>query len=57
MTFTAVSIGFDPTSYQVNEDDGVAVVTVKVLSGELSDTVIVDFTTTDGTAIGACVCV
>ena len=47
-----VTIGFVETSYSVDESDGSAVVTVAVLSGELSDDVVVGFVTLDDTAIG-----
>ena len=46
------SIGFDPTFYQAGEADGTVDVVVKVLSGDLSEPVIVSFETTDGTAQG-----
>ena len=36
----------------MEEDDGFAVVTVAVLSGELSDPVVVNFVTQDSTATG-----
>ena len=40
------------TEYSVNEDDGFAVVTVAVLSGQLSDSVVVTIFTQDSTATG-----
>ena len=47
-----VSIGFDPTMYQANEDDGTVEVTVKVLSGDLSGPVIVNIATVQSSATG-----
>ena len=49
-----VSIGFDPTMYQANEDDGTVEVTVKVLSGNLSRLVpvIVNIATVESSATG-----
>ena len=47
---TAVTIGFDPTEYFVNETDGSVSLTVRVLAGQLARTVSVDFYTQDGTA-------
>ena len=38
------------TIYSVSESDGIAVVSVAVLSGELSDNVVVRLTTQDGSA-------
>ena len=40
------------TEYRVNEDDGFAVVTVAVLSGQLSDFAVVTIFTQDSTATG-----
>ena len=45
-----VTIGFVNTIYSVSESDGIAVVSVAVLSGELSDNVVVRLTTQDGSA-------
>ena len=45
-----VSIGFDPTSLVVNETDGSIEFTIKVLSGVLESSVIVTFSTSDGSA-------
>ena len=47
-----VTIGFVETEYSVDEDDGSALVTVAVLSGELSEDVVVGFNTQDDTATG-----
>ena len=47
-----VVIGFEPINYNVRENDGNAVVTVKVLSGSLSESVSVTLTTNDGSAGG-----
>ena len=47
---TAVTIGFDPDQYSVNEDDGSVSLTVQVLAGELARAVSVNFLTQDGTA-------
>ena len=43
-------IGFDSTSYSVNEDAGTVVLTVKLLSGTLTETVVVSYETMDGSA-------
>ena len=60
-TFLTVAvIGFERTLYSVNEDDMVAVLVARVLSGALSGPVIVRVNTDDGTALGmltVCVCV
>ena len=45
-------IGFEPINYNVRENNGNAVVTVKVLSGSLSESVSVTLTTNDGSAGG-----
>ena len=47
---SAVTIGFERTSYTVNEADGTAVVSVAVLSGDLSRAVVVGFNTMDDSA-------
>ena len=47
-----VTIGFVETLYSVDENDGSIVVTVAVLSGELSEDVVVGFNTQDDTATG-----
>jgi hypothetical protein len=44
-------IGFEETMYSASEADGVRVVAVTVLQGELSGPVVVRMATTDGTAI------
>ena len=46
----AVTIGFDPDQYSVNEDDGSVSLTVRVLAGELARAVSVNFFTVDGSA-------
>ena len=48
---TGVTIGFVETLYAVKENDGSAVVTVAVLSGQLSQDVVINFDTQDGSAI------
>lgn len=50
LVLTAVSVGFDPDTYTVNEG-GVASFTV-VLTGEASIAVVVDFMTLDSAAVG-----
>jgi hypothetical protein len=50
-TPTDVVIGFEETMYSASEADGVRVVAVTVLQGELSGPVVVRMATTDGTAI------
>ena len=45
-------IGFDDETYHVREDGGTATLTVKVLSGMLSEAMTVDFTTQSGSAVG-----
>ena len=52
MTITGVTIGFVDESYTVRESDGEAVVTVAVLSGELSQDVVVGFNTQEDSATG-----
>ena len=52
LSFPAVTIGFDPDSYTVTEDDGPITFTVTVLDGTLGRDVEVTFTTEDGIAIG-----
>ena len=55
MTRIAVAvIGFEDRVYSVSESAGTAVVTVRLLSGGLSDTVVVRLETTDNTAQGEC---
>ena len=49
-TNVGVTIGFVNTTYSVSESDGIAVVSVAVLSGELSDDVVVRLTTRGGSA-------
>ena len=52
-TFLTVAvIGFERTLYSVNEDDMVAVLVARVLSGALSGPVVVRVNTDDGTALG-----
>ncbi len=45
-----VTIGFDPSSFSVNETDGTATFTVRVLVGILERSASVTFSTMDGTA-------
>ena len=52
LNIQVVRIGFDPTIYNVGEEDGSAVVTVRVLAGTLSSPVVVRLTTQDGSAGG-----
>ena len=47
----AVTVEFDPTSYTVSESGGFANITV-VKRGQSAIAVSVEFTTSDGTAIG-----
>ena len=46
-----IEIGFDAIIYHIREDGGTATLTVRVLSGMLSEAVMVDFTTQPGSAI------
>ena len=46
-----VVIGFEPVTYSVNEDAGPVVLTVKLLSGTLTETVTVSYATVDGGAV------
>lgn len=48
--FSATRIGFEETSYTVNEEIGRVVVSVAILDGELSNNVRVRFTTENDTA-------
>ena len=48
--FTGVTIGFDPASLLVNETDGTVTFTIRLLSGTLERSVLVNFFTTDGSA-------
>ena len=47
-----MTIGFVETMYSVDEDEGPAMLSVGVLFGELSEEVVVSFTTQDGSATG-----
>ena len=48
-----VTIGFNPATYSVHENDGNMSVTVEVLNGELARSVVVTFlTVSGGTAMG-----
>ena len=49
---SAVTIGFNPTTYSVSEDVGSVRVAVSVLSGILGRDVIVSLQTMNNTAIG-----
>ena len=51
-SFTAVNIGFAPPLYSVDEGAGVVTFTVQNRNPDLEREVIVQFTTTDGTATG-----
>jgi hypothetical protein len=46
----AVTIGFDPADYTVNEADGSVTLMVRLLNGVLEREVVVDFETTPGSA-------
>ena len=48
--YLAATIGFELTSYTVDEVDGVVVVGVALLSGDLSREVVVRFNTMDDSA-------
>ena len=47
---SAATIGFERTSYTVDENNGTVIVGVAVLSGSLSRNVVVRFNTADDTA-------
>ena len=47
----AVVIGFDPVPYSVDENDGSVVLTVKLLNGTLTETVVVNYEAMGGSAI------
>ena len=47
---SAARIGFESTEYVVDEDDGSVTVVVSILDGELSGDVLVNISTTDGSA-------
>ena len=47
-----VTIGFDPILYRVNEGDGVATLTIRVLAGNLAKEARLFFSTENGTAQG-----
>ena len=49
---TDITIGFDPASYTVNEDDGFAIFMVVLVRGTLAKEVVVKFYTESGSAIG-----
>ena len=49
---SAVTIGFNPTTYSVSEDVGSVTVAVSVLSGILARDVIVSLWTINGLAVG-----
>ena len=51
--FAAVTIGFDPDDYTVNETDGSVTLMVRLISGILERDVIVNFETTPGSATSA----
>ena len=50
--FAAVTIGFDPNTYTVNEPDGSVILMVHLISGVLEREVIVNFETSPGSATG-----
>lgn len=45
-------VGFFPHSYTLSETDGIATLTVRVISGTIQTQVSTDFSTISGTAIG-----
>jgi len=47
-----VQIGFSPTTYEVDEDAGIVVFFVENRNPDLEREVIVQFTTTEGSAVG-----
>ncbi len=54
LVFAAITIGFNPTSYQVNETDGTISLIVELLGGRLSPGVEIEisFATSDGSGEG-----
>ncbi len=48
--FAVVTIGFDPITYLVEEDDGTVTLNVRIISGELARPVEVLVTTEEGSA-------
>ena len=48
----AVQIGFSPTTYEVEEDAGIVVLFVENRNPDLEREVTVQFTTTEGSAVG-----
>ena len=50
--YVEVVIDFIDAPYEVNETDGVASVTVRVVRGQLMREVVVELSFSDGTAIG-----
>ena len=50
---TAVTIGFDPEEYFVNEADGSVSLTVRLISGVLEREAVVSFETSPGSATSA----
>ena len=50
MNVVEVVVGFDPTEYEVDEDDGSVTLTVRLISGVLERNVTVFFQTGPGTA-------
>ena len=52
LSHSGVSIGFRETVYSVDESTGQVVVNVEVLSGTLSENVVVRFNTIQGSATG-----
>ena len=50
--FLGAVVGFDPVVYNVNEGTGSVELTIRVMRGELEETVFVDFSTQDGSARG-----
>ena len=53
MNVAEVVVGFDPTEYEVDEDDGSVTLTVRLISGVLERNVTVFFQTGSGTATSA----
>jgi hypothetical protein len=50
LSFLALVIGFDPTVYSVNEDDGMVTLEVAVLDGVLDTDITIQLATGDGSA-------
>ena len=53
----AVTVGFDPTTYRVNESDGSVAIIIRVLKGMLAKQVNVSFSTENDAAQGKTTCI